>query len=69
MAESSTAGLATKFDSDDPCDVFLLLLAGQHSLVGQRARVGGNLATIRWGPGELQAPKKPGEGYPDAVGT
>lgn len=32
MAESSTAGLATKFDSDDPCDVFLLLLAGQHSL-------------------------------------
>lgn len=41
--------------------------AGQHSLVGQRARVGGNLATIRWGPGELQAPKKPGEGYPDAA--
>jgi len=38
---------------------------GQKSLVGQRVRVGGHLATVRWGPGELQAPSKPGEGYPE----
>lgn len=34
--------------------------------VGNRVRVGQHLATVRWGPGELQAPsKQPGEGYPE----
>eukprot|EP00439_Symbiodinium_sp_Y106_P071917 s552_g13.t1 len=36
------------------------------SWVGLRARIGTNLVTIRWGPGVLQAPAKPGEaGYTD----
>lgn len=37
--------------------------AGTQSLVGRRVRVAGNAATVRWGPGAVQAPpKKPAPG-------
>lgn len=32
--------------------------AAAESMIGRRVRVGGHLATVRWGPGPLQAPAK-----------